>query len=556
MRRILVCVVILLAALAGQAMAQLPPGFEEVTLLSNLPKPTAFAFAPDGRLFICMHGGRLRVYAQGQLLEDDFVDINVTFDSEQGLLGIAFDPDFASNHYVYVYYTTSALSINPPPSPRNRVSRLTADGNRAVPGSETIILDNIPSSGVHNAGCLRFGLDGKLYISTGDAGTRANSQDLSNLAGKILRINKDGSVPEDNPFVGQADKRPEIYCYGLRNPFRYCFRPGTNTLYIADVGQGAWEEVNVGQPGGNYGWPIHEGPSDASGFISPLYAYEHAGQGASITGGVFLTSTNYPAEFQGSYYFGDFVRKWIKRLVVSADNRLLQVADFGPAVHPVDFAQGPDGNLYYLSYSTFETPESGSVRVIRYLAALSALNLPATIPGCKTAIGKIVLDRPAPAGGALVELISTNPAAVVPGSVLIPEGKTVKSFKITTVPVATTQTGDVTATYNDSSLSRPLKVRPIGVKSVKLTPNPVVGGNSVTGTVTLECPAAPGDIVVSLSSQNPAVANPTAASITIPQGQTTGAFTVATADVSTIRYAVIKAKANGITKHRKLTVHP
>jgi glucose/arabinose dehydrogenase len=361
------CAVVLALLTVRPAMAQLPAGFEEVVVVSGLAAPTAMAFAPDGRLFVCEMGGRVRVYKQGQLLSTPFVQLSVTANSERGLLGIAFDPNFGSNRFVYLYYTTSSGSRNPPPSPKNRVSRFTANGDVAVAGSETILVDNIPSdAGNHNAGCLRFGLDGKLYVATGDGGANANnSQNLGNLAGKILRINPDGSIPSDNPFYGQAGRRWEIYCYGLRNPFRFHFRPGTNTMFIADVGQNTWEEVNVGQAGANYGWPTYEGPTNVAGYIGPIYAYSHNGSGASITGGCFITSTNYPAEYRGSYFFGDYVRGFIRRLTINANNTLNQALSFGPAAAPVDFAQGLDGDLHYVSIST------GSVRKIRYVGALN-----------------------------------------------------------------------------------------------------------------------------------------------------------------------------------------
>lgn len=361
----LVWLMVGLMTVGGTSWAQLPSGFQEVTVVSGLSAPTAMAYAPDGRLFVCEKGGSVRIFNQGQLLSTPFVRLNVTSNSERGLLGIAFDPAFPNPAYIYLYYTTSSTSLNPQSPPKNRVSRFTATGDVAVAGSETILVDNIASdAGNHNAGCLRFGPDGKLYISTGDGGqTATNSQNLGNLSGKILRINKDGTVPGDNPFVGQAGRRAEIYCYGLRNPWRFCFRPSTGALYIADVGQDTWEEVNVGQRGGNFGWPTYEGPTSVAGFVSPIYAYNHNGSGASITGGCFINNASFPAEYQGSYFFGDYVKNTLGRLVVTGSETLQQAFSFGPAPAPVDFAQGPDGNLYYVSIST------GSVRRIQFVGA-------------------------------------------------------------------------------------------------------------------------------------------------------------------------------------------
>lgn len=343
------------------AQGSLPAGFQETTVVRGLSEPTALAFAPDGRLFVCEKSGTLRVVKNGQLLAAPFVDLSVDDFFERGLLGIAFDPAYAANHYVYLYYTAGASSLDPPPSPKNRVSRFTADGDVASPGSETILLDNIPSdAGNHNAGCLRFGADGKLYVSTGDGGqNHQNSQNLGSLAGKILRLNPDGSFPSDNPFSGQPGRRGEIYCYGLRNPWRFCFRPSNGALFIADVGENTWEEVDLGQSGGNYGWPNDEGPTNAAGIISPLYAYNHNNGGAAIAGGCFISNGTYPSQYQGSYFFGDYVKGFIRRLVVTADNRLQQALDFSSAPQPVDFAQGPEGDLYYVSIG------SGTVRRIR-----------------------------------------------------------------------------------------------------------------------------------------------------------------------------------------------
>jgi len=180
---------------------------------------------------------------------------------------------------------------------------------------------------------------------------------------------------------------------------------------------------------------------------------------------------------------------------------------------------------------------------------------PALVPGCKNVTGTVTLNVPAPTGGVVITLTCTNPAAAVPAGVTVPKGKTSATFPITTQPVIATKTGRVTAAYNNVSQSATLKVRPIGVQSLGLSPNPVVGGNEVVGTVTLECPAAPGDIVVALTSTNRAVAEPTAASLTIPAGSRTGTFTIrTTAGVSGA--ATLRATANNIARSKKLIVAP
>src|SRR3954447_3785733 len=174
-------------------LTNLPPGFSEAVVASGINRPTAMDFAPDGtgRLFVAEQGGSLRVIANGQMLATPFVSLNVDSTNERGLLGVALDPNFATNPYVYVYYTV-------PGSPaHNRVSRFTASGNVAVPGSEVDLLDidSLSTDTRHNGGSIHFGPDGKLYVAVGDNKVSANSQSLASLKGKVLRINPDGSIP-------------------------------------------------------------------------------------------------------------------------------------------------------------------------------------------------------------------------------------------------------------------------------------------------------------------------------------------------------------------------
>ncbi|HQW27138.1 MAG TPA: PQQ-dependent sugar dehydrogenase, partial [Saprospiraceae bacterium] len=169
----------------------LPPGFAAVLVAQDLD-PTAMAITPDGRIFITEKSGRVRIVDNGQLLDDPFLVLEVDNYNERGLSGIAFDPAFEQNGYLYLYYTVKGAN-------HNRVSRFTADGNYAMPGSETILLDIDPlASTVHNAGSMSFGPDGKLYVSIGDGANGNTSQDMNSLLGKVIRINADGSIPEDN----------------------------------------------------------------------------------------------------------------------------------------------------------------------------------------------------------------------------------------------------------------------------------------------------------------------------------------------------------------------
>ena len=299
-------------------------------------------FAPDGRLFVLEQGGSVRVIKNGALLSTPFLTLTVSTDSERGLLGIAFDPNFSANRFVYLYYTRSTSPI------KNRVSRFTAsstNGDVVQAGSELILLDNIASdAGNHNGGAIHFGADGKLYVAVGDGGTtHTSSQDFSSLSGKILRVNSDGSIPTDNPFFNQAGAQKEIWALGLRNPFTFAFDPTNGKLHINDVGQDTFEEINLGVKGANYGWPTCEGTCSDSNFTNPIYFYDHS-VGQAITGGAFYRASEFPSQYNGVYFFSDYLRGFIHYLDSSN-----QEHDFTSAHSPVDLKVGADGALYYAS---------------------------------------------------------------------------------------------------------------------------------------------------------------------------------------------------------------
>ena len=339
--------VILLCAFTITHSATLPAGFTE-TIISGIASPTAMEIAPDGRIFVCEQGGRLRVIKNGALLATPFVTISVDSAGERGLLGIAFDPMFAIKHFVYVYYTV-------PIAPRhNRVSRFTANGDVAVAGSETVILEleNLSTATNHNGGAIHFGPDGKLYVAVGENANPSNAQTLTNRLGKVLRINADGSIPTDNPFFNQATGvNRSIWALGLRNPFTFAFQPGTNRMFINDVGQNTWEEINDGIAGSNYGWPTTEGVTSNPAFRSPLFAYAHGSSpttGCAIAGGAFYNPLNvkFPASFVGKYFFADLCSGWIRTF----DPATSTAADFASGVvQPVDLKVAADGSLYYLA---------------------------------------------------------------------------------------------------------------------------------------------------------------------------------------------------------------
>lgn len=339
---------LLLVSISSVDGATLPAGFTETTVVSGLSSPTAFAFAPDGRLFVCQQGGQLRVVKNGVLLSTPFVSLSVDSSGERGLLGVTFDPNFASNQYLYVYYTVST-------TPRfNRVSRFTASGDVAASGSEVLILqlDNLSSATNHNGGAIHFGPDGKLYVAAGENANSANSQSFSTVLGKILRLNADGTFPSDNPFFNSTTgNNRAIFALGLRNPYTFTFQPGTGRMFINDVGESTWEEINDGIGGSNYGWPTTEGVTSNPAFRSPLFAYGHgstATTGCAITGGAFYNPAinRFPPEYAGKYFFADYCTGWIRVF----DPATGLATGFATGVsNPVDLTMGPDGYLYYLA---------------------------------------------------------------------------------------------------------------------------------------------------------------------------------------------------------------
>lgn len=330
------------------AATTLPTGLTDTPVASGLSSPTAMAFAPDGRIFVTEQGGSVRVIKNGSLLATPFLTVTVDSSGERGLLGVAFDPNFASTHYVYVYYTATTPAVH------NRVSRFTANGDVAVGASEAVILElnNLSSATNHNGGAIHFGLDGKLYIGVGDNATGANAQTLSNLLGKMLRINSDGTIPSDNPFYGTASgQNRAIWALGLRNPFSFSVQPGTGRIFINDVGQSTWEEINDGIAGSNYGWPVTEGPTADPNYRSPLYAYGHGSTsttGCAITGGAFYNpaAPQFPSTYTGTYFFADFCSGWIQRYDPAAHT----TTGFASGIaSPVDLQVAPNGRLYYLA---------------------------------------------------------------------------------------------------------------------------------------------------------------------------------------------------------------
>jgi glucose/arabinose dehydrogenase len=344
----------------------LPAGFFDSVVAGGIAAPTAMALAPDGRMFVAEQGGNLRVIKNGALLSTPFLNVAVDPSGERGLLGVALDPNFAVNNYVYVYYTTASSPIH------NRISRFTASGDTAQAGSETILLelDNLNNNTNHNGGAIHFGLDGKLYVGVGENAVGSNSQSLNNVLGKILRINSDGTIPDDNPFVSTATGLNQaIWAIGLRNPFTFAVDPASGRILINDVGANSWEEINDGIAGANYGWPQEEGIANNPQFRDPLFAYPHGSgdtSGCAIAGGSFYSpaTLQFPAEYAGDYFFADLCNDWIRRYDIASDTAVGFATDLPGGT--VDLLVDNAGSLYYLSRGGGAT--AGSVHKIQFNA--------------------------------------------------------------------------------------------------------------------------------------------------------------------------------------------
>jgi hypothetical protein len=263
---------------------------------------------------------------------------------------VAFDPNYQSNRFVYVYYTTGTEPVH------NRVSRFTASASNPdvaeVDSQEPIL--NLPTLGssVHNGGAIHFGNDGRLYVAVGENSVPANSQSLNSPLGKLLRINPDGSIPTENPFYSQTTGTSRaILSLGLRNPYSFAVDSLSGRIHINDVGQDAWEEVNLGKTGANYGWPQTEGPNPAGvgGVRYPIHAYQNAGSNCAIVGATFYRPQifRFPRAYDGRYFFGDYCGGFIR--VLSPPNYSSAMAFATGISSLVDIQTHHDGSLYYLA---------------------------------------------------------------------------------------------------------------------------------------------------------------------------------------------------------------
>jgi glucose/arabinose dehydrogenase len=322
----------------------------------------------DPAVYLIEQGGRVRALRNGKLDPTPVLDISslVVSGGEQGLLGIAFSPD---GRYLYLDYTDTSGDTH--------VAELAMRGGRPDPQSRRDLLTVDQPFANHNGGQLAFGPDGNLYIALGDGGgagdPNGNGQSLGTLLGKILRISPRPSggrpygIPADNPFVGRSGARPEIWDYGLRNPWRFSFDPATGDLWIGDVGQGDWEEIDhepAGRGGRNYGWNRREGlhPYQGGappGAVAPVSEYSHLSGGCTVIGGSVYRGRAIP-DLAGAYLYGDYCAGWIRAAPVSRDGGVGEYRDLGVQVRSLtSFGVDQRGELYALSQA------GGVYRILR-----------------------------------------------------------------------------------------------------------------------------------------------------------------------------------------------
>lgn len=389
------------------AQMTVPAGFNIETVITDLDLPVAFAFVPDGRLFVVEKAGRVKIWKDGVTYARPLIDIRDEVNDfvDRGLLGIALDPDFMTNGYLYLLHAWDepgqAKDVDEPR--RSRLMRYTVRGDVALPNSGVTLLDDHwNDTQNHSVGTLKFDPQGWLWVSLGDGSLSARPDMLSlrapltdNLQGKILRLDPaTGHGVPGNPYYDPASPKSaqsRIWSSGYRNPFRFALSPTTTLPYVGDVGWNAWEMLMIATPGSNFAWPCLEGPEVIPAFaVAPECAgvtarnttpkelsYSHNGANASVTAGEFNMGSQFPDEMRGNFFYGDYSTREMKRVELHPDGRFRRVIDFATDVgEPVDIQFGPDGALYYLSiYSV-------GMRRISYgdspLGSLATLTQPVT----------------------------------------------------------------------------------------------------------------------------------------------------------------------------------
>ncbi|HYK96998.1 MAG TPA: LamG-like jellyroll fold domain-containing protein [Candidatus Acidoferrales bacterium] len=392
------------APVSAPLATTLPAGFTQDVIASGITQPTNMAWLPDGRILILGKTGQVWLVKNGVLQTTPFIDIRDHVNSyfDHGLLGVAVDPNFATNGFVYLLYTYEDNVLAPTAPKAGRFTRVTAVGDTASPSSEVTLLgsivggscnnypdgtDCIPNDNLsHTEGAVKFAPDGSIFLTLGDGASFSTvdpmalrAQDIDNLAGKVIHILPNGLGAPENPFYNgdPTANRSKVWAYGVRNAYRFNLRPSNGHVVIGDVGWNDIEEVDVVPPGANLGWPCYEGPLVQSGYQGfsvcqalyptnsarpPLTSYTHSNGSTAVTGGAFYTGTVYPAQFQGAYFFGDYGQSFLRYIQLDAnDNIISGPTDFGVALDgPVAINTGPDGNLYYIAINT------GELRRIRF----------------------------------------------------------------------------------------------------------------------------------------------------------------------------------------------
>jgi glucose/arabinose dehydrogenase/PKD repeat protein len=361
--------------------------FQNEVLATGFDLPTTFEFLPDGRMLVAELQGRIKVLPPPYTNPDPGLFLQITnigsAGVQQGIYDLVLDPNFAANHYYYVFYTLGSPN-------HDRVSRFTANASLSgtVPGSEVVLYEDPQDADAeHHGGALAFANDGKLLFTTGDHFQASPSQSLTSPRGKVHRINADGTIPTDNPFYdGAGPNVDSIWARGLRNPFRAYYDRPTGRYFIGDVGGNdyatAIEEINLGTRGANYGWPNNEGPCSPP-CQSPLFSYAHNGRDASVTGGFVYHGNKFPSSYQGAYFYADYTQNWIRGLRLDASGNVTDTFNFEPADGSRDgpygdivyLDEGPDGALYYLDlgYSDIGgTFGVSKVRRIKYVQSNQA----------------------------------------------------------------------------------------------------------------------------------------------------------------------------------------
>ncbi|MFN8058413.1 MAG: PQQ-dependent sugar dehydrogenase [Vicinamibacterales bacterium] len=325
----------------------------------NLELPWSLAWTPDGRLFFTERPGRVRVYQNGAVSPSPMLTLGDVFaQGEAGALGLTLHPDFATNRFVYLYYTARRDDG----TPVNRVVRFREVGNTL--GEPLVVIDGIPAATIHDGGRVKFGPDRKLYITAGDAAdAQRYPQDLAALAGKILRLNEDGSVPADNPF------RSPVYSYGHRNPQGLDWHPTTGDLWETEHGNVGNDEVNMIQAGQNYGWPLIEGAATRAGMVSPLLTFTPS---VAPSGASFYTGSQVPG-FKNNFFFGCLGGAHIHRVQFDPTN-LRRVISHEKLLENKfsrirDIVNGPDGALYFCTSNRAGTFTADDDRIGRIVAA-------------------------------------------------------------------------------------------------------------------------------------------------------------------------------------------